>query len=65
MSGKFGWQEGFGAFSYSRSHIDGVVKYILNQGKHHKRKTFKEEYMEFLEKFKVDYNEKYLFKWRE
>jgi len=62
---KFNWQEGFGAFSYSKSHIDNVVKYILNQEAHHKSKTFKEEYIEFLEKFEIEYNEKYLFEWIE
>ncbi|MEA3452384.1 MAG: IS200/IS605 family transposase [Bacteroidota bacterium] len=60
---KFSWQNGYGAFSYSRSHINAVTKYILNQQKHHKRKTFKEEYIEFLEKFKIEYNDKYLFEW--
>ena len=63
--GKFSWQEGFGAFSYSRSHIDNVVRYILNQEEHHKKKTFKEEYVDFLKKFDIEYNEKYLFRWIE
>lgn len=57
---KFNWQEGYGAFSYSHSQIDDVVKYILNQEKHHKTKTFKEEYVEFLDKFMVDYNKDYI-----
>ncbi|MES2275519.1 MAG: IS200/IS605 family transposase [Bacteroidota bacterium] len=61
--GKFNWQEGFGAFSYSKSQQDDVVKYILNQEEHHKRKTFKEEYLEILKKFEVEYDEKYLFEW--
>lgn len=61
MNGKFNWQEGFGAFSYSRSQIDNVIKYILNQEKHHHKKTFKEEYIDFLKKFEIEYNEKYLF----
>jgi len=65
MSGKFNWQEGFGAFSYSRSHIDTVIKYILNQEDHHRKKTFKEEYIEFLKKYKIKYDEKYLFEWIE
>jgi REP element-mobilizing transposase RayT len=60
---KFAWQNGYGAFSYSKSQIDRVVKYILNQQKHHKKKTFKEEYLEFLEKYEVEYNPKYLFDW--
>lgn len=63
MSGKFNWQEGYGAFSYSRSSIDSVVKYILNQEEHHKRKTFKEEYLDFMEKFEIGYDPKYLFEW--
>jgi len=65
VNGKFSWQEGFGAFSYSRSQIDTVIKYILNQEEHHRKKTFKEEYLEFLKKFEIEYNEKYLFEWIE
>ena len=63
VKNKFSWQEGYGAFSYSKSQIDNVVKYILNQEKHHKKRTFKEEYLDFLKKFEIDYNEKYLFEW--
>ena len=63
FNGKFSWQEGFGAFTYSKSQIDVVIKYILNQKEHHKKKTFKEEYKDFLEKFEIEYNEKYLFKY--
>lgn len=59
--GKFNWQDGFGAFTYSKSQIDDVVKYILNQPNHHKKQTFKEEYLTFLRKFEIDYDEKYLF----
>jgi REP element-mobilizing transposase RayT len=65
MKGKFNWQEGFGAFSYSRSHIDNVVHYILNQQEHHKKKSFMDEYLEFLKKYAIDYDEKYLFEWIE
>ncbi|MFA6978188.1 MAG: IS200/IS605 family transposase [Ignavibacteriaceae bacterium] len=65
MRGKFNWQEGFGAFSYSRSHIDNVIHYILNQPEHHKKKSFREEYIEFLKKFEIEYNDKYLFEWIE
>ena len=65
VKGKFNWQEGFGAFSYSKSQIDNVIKYILNQREHHKKKTFKEEYIEFLKKFTIEYDEKYLFEWVE
>ena len=57
---KFNWQDGYGAFSYSRSHIDNVVKYIKNQELHHHKQTFAEEYKEFMEKFDVEYDEKYL-----
>ncbi len=62
---KFNWQEGFGAFSYGYSQMDAVVKYIQNQEEHHARKTFKEEYLELLKRFHVEYDEKYLFKWVE
>ena len=65
VKGKFSWQEGFGAFSYSRSHIDRVYKYILNQEEHHKKKSFKTEYIEFLNFFEIPYDEKYLFEWYE
>jgi len=63
VNGKFNWQDGFGAFSYSKSQLDNVVKYILNQAEHHKTKTFKEEYIDFLQKFEIEYDEKYLFEW--
>jgi putative transposase len=63
ISVKFNWQDGFGAFTYSKSHIDNVVKYVLNQPEHHKKQSFKEEYLLFLEKFDVDYDPKYLFEW--
>ena len=57
----FAWQRGYGAFSYSRSQIPAVAKYIENQEIHHQKKTFREEYIDFLEKFEIDYEEKYLF----
>lgn len=63
VKGKFSWQEGFGAFSYSNSQVEIVYQYILNQEKHHIKTTFKEEYHEFLNEFKIDYDEKYLFDW--
>ena len=63
IKGKFSWQEGYGAFSYSKSHLDNVVKYILNQEEHHKNKKFKDEYLEFLEKFEIEYKDEYLFDW--
>jgi REP element-mobilizing transposase RayT len=60
--GRFSWQEGFGAFSYSRSELSTVIRYIENQQKHHAKKSFREEYMELLEKFNVDYDRRYVFK---
>ncbi len=65
VRGKFLWQEGYGAFSYSHSQIERVYKYILNQEKHHKKESFKEEYLEFLKKCEIEFNEKYLFDWIE
>lgn len=62
---KFSWQVGYGAFSYSHSHVQNVIDYILNQPENHKRKIFKEEYLEFLKKFEISYEEKYLFNWIE
>lgn len=59
---KFSWQEGFGAFSYSKSHIGNVVKYINNQEQHHKKKSFHEEYLEMLKKYEVDFDPNYIFK---
>jgi putative transposase len=59
---KFQWQEGYGAFSNSRSQIDGVVKYILHQKDHHAKRTFREEYLEILKDYDVDFDEKYFFK---
>ncbi|MGE5860110.1 MAG: IS200/IS605 family transposase [Ignavibacteria bacterium] len=58
---KFYWQEGYGAFSYSQSQKDSVIKYIINQEKHHRKKSFREEYLEILEKFNIKYEPKYLF----
>lgn len=59
---RFHWQAGYGAFSYSRSHIDSVVKYIINQKEHHKRKTFRKEYLKMLKDYDVPYDERYVFK---
>jgi REP element-mobilizing transposase RayT len=58
--GKFNWQTGYGAFSFSHSQIDKVVKYIVNQESHHKIKTFKEEYLELLKKYNVQYDDKFI-----
>jgi putative transposase len=60
---KFAWQEGFGTFSYSQSALDSVVKYIDNQKMHHMKKSFKSEYIEFLNKFNVDFKDEFLFEW--
>lgn len=58
---KFSWQEGYGVFSYSHSHIDNVVKYVLNQEQHHRKKTFRQEYVDFLQKFEIPFEERFLF----
>jgi REP element-mobilizing transposase RayT len=65
MKGKFSWQEGYGAFSYAHSQLDNVYQYIFNQEEHHRKKTFKEEYLDFLEKFEIAHEERYLFDWIE
>ncbi len=59
---KFEWQEGYGAFSYSKSQITNIIQYIKNQENHHKAKSFREEYLEILKEFEIDYNENYIFK---
>jgi REP element-mobilizing transposase RayT len=60
---KFTWQEGYGAFSYSHSSLDNVITYIMNQKEHHKKITFKHEYIEFLKKFEIEHKPEYLFEW--
>ena len=65
VPGKFRWQEGYGAFSYARTRINQVCQYILNQEQHHSRRSFKEEYLDILRKFAVEYDEQYLFEWVE
>jgi len=62
---KFEWQEGYGAFSYSHSAIDQVCKYIENQKGHHKKITFKEEYISLLQKFSIDFDQKYVFEFKD
>ena len=59
----FQWQEGFGAFSYSHSQLTDVIQYIENQKEHHKKRTFKDEYLEFLKAFEIEYKDEYLFNW--
>jgi len=61
VKGKFQWQEGYGAFSYSRSQRDSVIKYIAAQEAHHKKMTFRDEYMELLNKFEIPFEDKYMF----
>ncbi len=65
IKGKFQWQEGYGAFSYSHSQMGQVYNYILNQEQHHKKQTFKEEYIDFLNKFEIEHKPEYLFEWIE
>ena len=59
----FQWQNGFGAFSYSKESIDNVVRYILNQEAHHKTIAFREEYLQLLREFDICYDDRFLFKW--
>ena len=63
--GKFEWQEGYGGFSYGRSQIERVYDYIKNQEKHHQKQSFKMEYMEFLKKNEIEFEEQYLFEFFE
>ena len=65
VNGKFRWQKGYGVFSYSHSHIDEVVKYVLRQEIRHRKITFRQEYLDFLKKFEIPYEEKYLFDFME
>ena len=65
IKGKFKWQEGFGAFSYAQSQLDNVIAYINNQEQHHRKKLFKDEYIELLQKYNVNYDDRYLFEWIE
>lgn len=58
---KFSWQEGYGGFSYAHSQLDSVIGYINTQKEHHRKRSFRAEYLEFLDKFQVDYNPKYIF----
>ena len=58
---RFEWQEGYGVFSYSQSQVDGVYKYILNQEEHHRKQTFRDEYLSILKDFKIAYDEQYIF----
>jgi len=61
----FSWQEGYGAFSYSKSQARVVVNYVLNQPSHHRKETFRQEYLNFLKKFEIKYDDRYLFEFYE
>jgi REP element-mobilizing transposase RayT len=63
VRGKFSWQEGFGAFSYSISQLDDVIQYIQNQEEHHKETSFKDEYLKYLKRFEIEFDENYVFEW--
>ncbi|PKQ65757.1 transposase [Labilibaculum filiforme] len=63
--GKFAWQEGYGAFSYSRSQLNSVYNYILNQEEHHHKNSFRKEYIQFLKKFEIEFDEKFLFEFHD
>jgi putative transposase len=65
IRGKFNWQKGFGGFTYSKSQIGSVAKYILNQPNHHRKQSFKEEYIGILKKQAIEYDDQYLFEWYE
>lgn len=62
VMGKFSWQEGYGAFSYGKSQIDTIVKYIQQQEHHHKKRNFAEEYLELLKLFGIEFDERYILK---
>lgn len=61
VKGKFSWQEGYGAFSYSRSQRHSVIEYIIKQEEHHTNQTFREEYLGLLKKFEIPFDDKYVF----
>ena len=63
VRGKFSWQEGFGAFSYSISQLNDVIQYIQNQEEHHKETSFKDEYLKYLKRFEIEFDENYVFEW--
>jgi len=62
MPGRFCWQEVFGAFSYGHSQLTGIINYIRDQEQHHARKTFRQEYIQFLKKYEIDHDERFIFK---
>jgi len=62
VAGRFSWQHGFGAFSHSHSQLGTVIRYIQNQPQHHAKKSFRAEYLQLLDKFGVEYDQRYIFK---
>jgi len=62
MSGRFSWQEGFGAFTYGHSQLTGIINYIRDQERHHARRTFRDEYLRFLKKYEIEHDERFIFK---
>jgi REP-associated tyrosine transposase len=60
--GKFKWQQGYGAFSYSHSHLNKVINYIRNQERHHRKVTFIQEYRAFLKAYEIEFDERYILK---
>jgi putative transposase len=62
VPGRFEWQDGFGAFSYAHSQLDTIIANIINQVQHHRKKSFREEYIELLDEFRIEYDERYIFK---
>ena len=62
VPGRFSWQEGFGAFSIGKSQVSGLVKYIEEQQEHHKKVSFREEYLEFLKENDIEFDKRYIFK---
>lgn len=65
VRGKFSWQEGYGAFSYGHSQLDTIIRYIQNQEKHHKRRSFRDEYLTWLKKYEIAFEDKYVFEFIE
>ncbi|MEJ7693646.1 IS200/IS605 family transposase [Daejeonella sp.] len=65
VRGRFGWQEGYGVFSYSHSQLNSVIHYVLNQEAHHQKSTFKQEYYQLLKKFEIPFQERFLFEFSE
>ena len=65
VRGTFSWQEGYGAFSYGHSQLDRIISYIQNQEKHHRRRTSKQEYLAWLKKYEIKFEEKYVFEFIE